>query len=139
MRSIATRIGVVSVLVLGVGASETASQTVELKQVMHRKLAEFEKLLGALVTSDWAELARRGRTLEELTSAPAWQALKTPEYVRQSATFVQATRDLVDAADRHDEEAAPVAYLAVTLSCVRCHQYVARMRMADATNPTQGR
>ena len=135
MSSVTTRAGLVSLLVLGLGVTEMASQTVQLKQVMHQKLAESEKLLGALVTSNWPELGRRGRALEELTNAPAWQALKTPEYVRQSAAFVQAARDLVDAADRRDQEAAPVAYLSLTLSCVRCHQYVARMRIAGATTP----
>jgi hypothetical protein len=139
MCSVARRATLVSLLVLGLGVTETASQTVQLRLVMQQKLAESEKLLGALVTSQWAELARASRALEELTNAPAWQALKTPEYVRQSAAFVQTARDLSEAADRRDQEAAPVAYLSLTLSCVKCHQYVARMRMAGANTILKSR
>ena len=66
-----------------------------------------------------------------LTADPAWTVLQYPEYGRHSATFVRATQDLIEAADKHDAEAMPLAYVSLTLSCVRCHQYVARTRLAD--------
>jgi hypothetical protein len=130
MNIVTTRVVLAMLLVLGSATTEVASQTVPLKQLMRQKLVQSEKLLEAVVTSNWAELARRSRTLEELTNEPAWMALKTPEYVRQSSAFMEAAHDLADAADRRDQEATPVAYLSLTLSCVRCHQYVARARIA---------
>jgi hypothetical protein len=54
----------------------------------------------------------------------------SPEYVRHTTTFVRATEDLLDAAKRRDLEATPLAYVSLTLSCVQCHRYVARMRIA---------
>ena len=132
MNIVTMRVGLAILLVLGSATTEVASQTVPLKQLMRQKLVQSEKLLEAVVTSNWAELARRSRTLEELTNEPAWMALKTPEYVRQSSAFMEAAHDLMDAADRRDQEATPVAYLSLTLSCVRCHQYVARARIAQA-------
>lgn len=135
MNSVTTRVGLVILLVLGSVTTEVASQTVRLKQVMREKLAQSEKLLEAVVTSNWAELARRSQTLEELTNDPAWMALKTPEYVRQSSAFAQAAHDLLEAAGRRDQEAAPLAYLSLTLSCVRCHQYIARARIARVGGP----
>jgi hypothetical protein len=135
MNSVITRVGLVSLLVLGLETTEMASQIAQLRQVMRQKLAESEKLLEAVVTSNWAELARRSRALEKLTNETAWLALKTPEYERQSSVFLQAARDLVEAAERRDQEATPVAYFSLTFSCVRCHQYVARARIAGAARP----
>jgi hypothetical protein len=131
MDHVMARIGLVLLLVLGMGVTEMSSQSVRLKQVMRQKLTTSEKLLEAVVTSNWAELASRGRALERLTTDPAWTVLQFPEYGRHSATFVRATQDLIEAADKHDAEAMPLAYVSLTLSCVRCHQYVARTRLAD--------
>ena len=61
--------------------------------------------------------------------------LKTPEYGRQSSAFVQAASELVEAAERRDQQAAPLAYVTLTLSCVKCHQYVARARVATLPGP----
>jgi hypothetical protein len=130
MIGMTTRVGLVILLVIGLGTTEMSSQTVQLKRLMRQKLEQSEKLLEAVVTSNWEELVRRSRTLEELTNDPAWLVLKTPEYGRQSSAFVQAARDLVEAAERRDQQAAPLAYLTLTLSCVKCHQYVARARVA---------
>jgi hypothetical protein len=129
------RASLVLLFTLVVGATEVASQTVQLKRLMRQKLEVSEKLLESVVTSNWTELARRSRTLEELTNDPAWAVLKTPEYGRQSSTFVQAAHDLVEAAEKRDQEATPLAYLTLTLSCVRCHQYVARARVAGTVGP----
>jgi hypothetical protein len=105
MNIVTMRVGLAILLVLGSATTEVASQTVPLKQLMRQKLVQSEKLLEAVVTSNWAE---------------------------QSSAFMEAAHDLVDAADRRDQEATPVAYLSLTLSCVRCHQYVARARIAQA-------
>ncbi len=129
MNSKTARVGLVILFTLAVGTTEVASQTVQLKRLMRQKLEVSEKLLESVVTSNWAELVRRSRALEELTNDPAWAVLKTPEYGRQSSAFVQAAHDLVEAAERRDQEATPLAYLSLTLSCVRCHQYVARARV----------
>ena len=48
----------------------------------------------------------------------------------EQACFVRATEELLEAAKRQDLEATPLAYVSFTLSCVQCHRYVARMRIA---------
>ena len=64
-----------------------------------------------------------------------------PEYIRHTTTFVHATEDLLDAAKRRDLEATPLAYVSLTLSCVQCHRYAARMRIAreSVVSPFEGR
>ena len=111
------------------------AQTPQLKRLMQLKLEHSQAILAAVVTSNWSELERHSLAMERLTNEPAWAVLKTPEYGRFSQTFVQAVRELVDAATRRDLEAAPLGYVALTLSCVQCHRYVARARIAHVDTP----
>jgi hypothetical protein len=122
----------IAVCALGAGLSisTVSSQTVSLRAVMRQKLEESQALLAAVVTSNWSALERHSRALARLTGEPAWTVLQTPEYARQSATFLRAAEDLIEAAERKDLEAAPLAYVSLTLSCVQCHRYVARARIA---------
>lgn len=108
----------------------TSAQGPALDRLMRKKLDCTQKILEAVVTSRWVDLEARSRELEALTNDPAWTVLKAPEYVRHSAVFREAARALHDAAAKRDLEATPQAYVALTLSCVQCHRYLARNRLA---------
>ena len=114
--------------VLGLAASP--SQGPELNSIMREKLQHAQKILEAVVTSDWASLETQSRELEQLTKDPRWMSLKYPEYARYSAAFVQAVQDLRRAAAQRDLDKTPQAYVAVTLRCVECHRYLGRGRVA---------
>jgi len=107
-----------------------SAQTVALKRLMQQKLEHSQGILAAVATSNWAEMEQQSKAVLQLTRDPGWMVLKTPEYARQSQAFIRATEDLVDAAQRRDLDAAPLAYVSMTLSCVQCHRYVARARLA---------
>jgi hypothetical protein len=107
-----------------------SGQGLALDRVMHKKLATSQRMLAAVVTSDWGSLETESRDLEALTNDPAWMVLKKPEYARHSDSFKTAVRTLHDAAAKRDLEATPQAYVAVTMSCVECHRYLARNRIA---------
>jgi hypothetical protein len=107
------------------------SQGPEVSRIMRDKLDHTEKILGAVVTSDWVGLETHSRELERLTDDPRWSVLKYPEYSRHSATFARAIRELHTAAAQRDLEKTPQAYVAVTLQCVNCHRYLARARITD--------
>lgn len=107
------------------------SQGPALNSVMHEKLAHAQKLLEALVTSDWIRLETHSRELERLTGDRRWMVLKYPEYQQHSAAFVRTVQDLHRAAAQRDLEAAPKAYANLTLECVTCHQYLARQRIVQ--------
>lgn len=113
------------------GLTVSAAQGPELKSVMREKLERAQKILEAVVTSDWVGLETNSRELERLTSDPRWMALKYPEYARHSAAFVRAVQVLHRAAAQRDLEKAPQAYVAMILQCVECHRYLARARVAQ--------
>ena len=111
-------------------AAASPSQGPRLTSVMREKLEHAQKILEAVVTSDWIGLETHSRELERLTADPRWVVLKYPEYAQHSAAFVQTIQDLHRAAAQRDLEMAPKAYVAVTLQCVECHRYLARQRIA---------
>lgn len=113
------------------GVTGGGSQGPELNPVMREKLAHTQKILEAVVTSDWASLETHSGALERLTNDPRWMVLKYPEYATRSAAFVRAVQALHTAAARHDPDEASQAYINVTLQCVGCHRYLARARIAE--------
>jgi hypothetical protein len=113
--------------------SVVSPQEAQLKGVMREKLNHAQQILAAVVTSDWPALERHSRDLLRVAENPVWvAAFKTPPYTRQSEAFLRATQDLLDAAQRRDLEVAPIAYVSLTLTCVQCHRFTARARVANS-------
>jgi hypothetical protein len=122
----------VAVLLFGLmHVAATTAQGPAVDRVMRRKLEISQKILEGVVTSRWSDLEARTRDLEDLTKDPAWRVLTAPEYATHSNAFRQSVRTLHDAAAKRDLDATPKAYIAVTLSCVECHRYLARNRIAE--------
>ena len=122
-----------SLAVVGVilGTTTSSAQGPKLQSVMREKLAHAERILEAVVTSNWASLETHTRELKQLTNDPRWMVLKYPEYAQHSAAFVRAVQALHTAAAQRDLDTTPKAYVAMTLQCVECHRYLARARIVE--------
>jgi cytochrome c556 len=131
MRMTTRRWSLVLMLLAVIDVSAMTAQSRATNRVMRKKLEVSQKILEAVVTSRWADLEARSRDLEDLTRDPGWAVLTKPEYARHSNQFRDAVRALHLAASQRDLEATPKAYIAVTLSCVECHRYLARTRFAE--------
>ncbi|MCA9271035.1 MAG: hypothetical protein KDA41_21285, partial [Planctomycetales bacterium] len=66
-----------------------------------------------------------------LSQEASWQVLQTPEYRQQSLEFRRAAQALKESAEKRNLDAAALAYVDVTLKCVRCHHNVRHVRSAD--------
>jgi hypothetical protein len=53
-----------------------------------------------------------------------------PEFIRHSEAFLRATEVLTEAANARDLERASLGFVSLTASCVNCHRYLARARIA---------
>lgn len=124
-------LGLVVVTALSAGGSSVSAQTRRLNAVMRSKLEHSKNVLEGVVTSNWVLLERESRALSAVTMDPAWTVLTMPEYVQQSQGFIRATEELVAAAKQRDLEAASKGFVALSTSCVTCHQYLARSRVAE--------
>ena len=109
-----------------------AAQTRQTEQVMRQKLTESQQLLAALVTSNWAALDRHARAIQALTKQPGWDVMREPMFLTHTVAFQKAVQGLLDAAAKRDQRTALTAYTGVVSSCVECHSYVARARIAGA-------
>ena len=130
IRSRARLTALTLVALLGWWTPPLAAQTRQTKQVMRQKLAHSQQLLAALVTSNWASLASGSRDLEAVTHQPGWEVLRLPEYNKQTLAFQRAIQALDDASKQRDQRTALNAYNGLVASCVECHNFVARSRIA---------
>jgi hypothetical protein len=129
MRTIRLVIAATVIVLMSVWTA--ADQAPGLSRVMRQKLARSQAILGAVITSDWNSLERESRALVLVTRDPAWvTSLTDPEYLRQSDAFAQALQRLIEASGHRDSEAAGRSYIALTTSCLQCHSFVARRRIA---------
>jgi len=124
------KISVLCAVIMLAAIGPANAQTTATMRVMRQKLVDAQGVMAAVVTSNWAELDRRSKALAKATEDPAWLVLRSPEYAKQSEAFLRAVDDLLDAAARRDSDAAPLAYVTLTMRCVQCHRYVARARIA---------
>src|SRR5581483_8445209 len=123
-------LAVVGIYAVATTAAATA-QTRDLSRVMREKLDHAQKILEAVVTSNWAQLDAQSRELDRLPDDPRWTALKYPEYAKYSLACKHAVEDLRAAAERRDLQRTPTAYNTLTLRCIECHRYMARSRLAQ--------
>ena len=99
---------------------------------MRAKLEHSQNVLEGLTTEDFEMISKNAGQMEVLSQEAAWQVLQTPEYRQQSLEFRRATKSLKEAADKEDINGAALAYVDVTMKCVKCHQYVRSVRNASA-------
>jgi hypothetical protein len=105
-------------------------QTPATRRVMREKLTHSQRILEAILASDFALLERETAALTRVTETAAWQALKSPEYLRQSEAFLSANRALSQAARERDLDGAAKLYSSLTLTCFACHRHMKDSRLA---------
>jgi hypothetical protein len=106
---------------------ETASQS-PVETLMKAKAGYAHRLLDAVVMADLETARDQAFRLKAVAETADWNVLDTEEYAQATEAFVRATDNLLRAASSRKIEAAALAYVEVTLSCVHCHQYVRTQR-----------
>jgi hypothetical protein len=127
MKTIGAFVIALGFVLLGSGLD---GQTVATGRVMREKLMHSQRILEAILTSNFGLRERESTALSKATEAPGWFVLEGPEYQRQSAAFLRATRDLVEAAKERDLDAAANYYTTLTMTCYQCHRYMKNARIA---------
>jgi hypothetical protein len=103
----------------------------KVSDLMKKKLKHSQKLLEALTTNDFTSLAKNGEELYALSKEVEWKVIKTGRYETYSDQFRSHCEDLVQHAKDKNLDGAALAYVQITLSCVKCHKYVREMRMTS--------
>lgn len=127
IRGVGWAVAVVVVVVAGHGQAQDKKPADPPKKpptVMQRKLAHAQKLLEGLALNDYDKLSKEADNLRQCAREASWQVLKTPKYELYSNDFLRQMEAIQKAAKNKNVDAAALAYVDMTLTCVKCHQHV---------------
>jgi hypothetical protein len=98
------------------------------QQLMQRKRDLAHMLLDAIVLEEFNRIDKCADALIRLSEAAEWQVIQTPRYLQYSGDFQEAAEKLGKNARARNLDGSAFAYMSMTLSCVRCHEYIRETR-----------
>ena len=93
--------------------------------VMADKLRYTQQLLTSLAKEDFPVLENSAQELRRVAHEQ-WQANSSPEYRTHLQTFWTTLDGIESGAQRKQIEEATLAYMQMTLTCIRCHKALRR-------------
>jgi len=103
---------------------------------MQRKLSHAQKLLEGLALADFDKIAKGADDLRLCALEASWMSVATPKYKLFSNDFVRDLDGMKKAAKDKNVDAAALAYVDMTLTCVKCHQHVREEKISQAPDLT---
>ncbi len=98
------------------------------KTIMDEKLKNAHKLLDGIALADFARITGSVEELLELSKTEEWMVYKTPSYETFNNQFQRAAGDILTKAKAKNIDGVTLAYVDLTMSCVRCHSYIREVR-----------
>ena len=92
--------------------------------VMQRKLVHAQKVLEGIAVEDYDTVVKNAEELKQCVKDATWRIIDTEKYVMFSADFMGHLDNLQAAAKKKNADAAALAYVDMTLTCVKCHKYI---------------
>ncbi len=139
-------IGVIGALCCAVSFSGDSGRAVEPKKepktaterLMQRKLQHSQKVLEALALNDFKAISANAEDLIDISKTAEWKVIDTPQYELFSNEFRRQAGQMVKAAKEKNLDGATLAYVEMTMTCVRCHKFVREERRTQITPVNQG-
>ena len=103
------------------------------KEFMRDKLELTQGILEGLAVENFDLILSRSQRLSAMSQEVGWKVFENPDYEQQSIAFRRNVDALTKAAKNKNLDAATLAYVRVTMSCVECHKYV-RGRLVASLN-----
>lgn len=100
---------------------------------MRKKLDLSKQALEGIVNEDFALIKQSAEELEKMGKDKQWEVLTLDEYSHFSAEFRRVAKAMRTQAEKKNIDGSVVAYMQLTMSCVECHKFTRRIRLADAT------
>ncbi len=120
---------VLSLFAVGMVANDVYAQ-MRLHRLMIEKLQAAQKLLEGIALGRYDQIEKQSDELIRISKTAEWLANKNPRYEQFSNEFSRAAETIVRKAKAKNLDGATLAYFDLTMSCVRCHQYVREVRDA---------
>jgi len=137
MKKVIASAVVLCLVLSGVSSGQPAKSKI-FKKLMADKLVSAQKLLEGLAVKDFVKLSDNAQELLRISATEEWVAIKTPKYQAFSTEFRNAADKIVIKAKEKNLDGAALAYVQLTMTCVRCHEYVREVREAKWDGPIPG-
>lgn len=121
---------VLGVALLAIGWMPRAEGDQKLSRLMADKLRFSQRVLEGIALADYTKITQSAEELIQLSRTAEWLAIKTPRYELNSNEFRRAAEGLIAKAKAKNLDGVVLAYQDLTMSCVRCHEYVREVRDA---------
>jgi hypothetical protein len=102
------------------------------RKLMTRKLDCAQKILEGVAVGNFEKIASNAEDLILISKVAEWHVIKTPRYELYSSEFRRTADTLAREARDKNLDGAALAYVDLTLACVKCHKYVREVRMTRA-------
>jgi hypothetical protein len=112
---------------LAVGSSGQDARSAKRSAFMRQKLEFSKNILEGLAREDYSLIAKNAKALTLLSQASEWEVETIPDveqYVPYTTEFQRLTADLTKNAKAKNLDGATLAYVQLTMSCVKCHKFV---------------
>ena len=107
-----------------VGADDQGKAPPIPDNIMQKKLEAAQQLLGALAKNDFESIRQNASRLNDYSKLAAWKYIETPRYEGYSDEFQRITNKMANQAKEKNLDGVALSYVDLTLTCVKCHQYV---------------
>jgi hypothetical protein len=107
----------------------SAQDPPKVSDLMRKKLGHSQKILEGIALNNFDQISRSAEELILISKAAEWRVIKSPQYEVQSNAFRRAAETLIEKARDKNLDGATLAYVDLTLSCVKCHKYVRDTRV----------
>jgi hypothetical protein len=115
------------------------AQQGDLKTFMRQKLVHSQKVLEGLTLEDYALVAENARAMMELSQDTRWRVSPNVNYLRMSAEFQDLAEELARKAKEKNLDGATLAYVRLTMNCVKCHEFTRDNRITRLDPGTTGK
>ena len=102
-----------------------------LDRFMRQKLAASSRILEGLMTEDFTVVAHSADRLLAMSKEERWRASNDMMYLQHSTQFRNAVANLHDKAEQKSIDGVSLAWVNVTMSCIKCHEWVRNVVVAD--------
>ena len=105
-------------------------------KLMVEKLKNAQTLLEGLATNDFEKITASTSELIRISKeAEFFSAHKTPMYEVHTNNFRRAAETIMQKAKDKNLEGATLAYVDMTVTCIRCHQHTREIRNTSLPLP----
>lgn len=137
MRKLIVSLAVIALLTGIPTLSGHDQEPTKVQNLMRKKLEHAQKVLEGVTMGDFKMVANNAEDLIQISKLAEWRVVKTPRYELHSNEFRRTAEALIQESNNRNLDATALAYVEMTLSCVKCHKYIREVRMTRQEVPKE--